>query len=163
MIPRNLRLFYLIKTRFSVNLNDDLFNRQRKFFMEGNTCDIRRRVDSLRSRGNELARFGKQMDEAVYMDLRKSAIEFFDTETSSVQHEIKCLSSKLASRTRPHFPRIMFWRMSLLPKNWSDNWPPGFYRCSVLILRDLDGSFLSICPVFNHQEKYTQKTTLTVS
>ncbi len=78
-----------------------LFDRQYNYFFNGNTRDIKGRIDAIRSIGNELNRFEKQINEAIFLDLRKSGFELFTTEIASVQHEIKWMSSQLRKWTRP--------------------------------------------------------------
>lgn len=84
-----------------MNINQNLFDRQREFFLAGNTRNIRLRIDSIRSIGHELKKQEKQLNEAVFLDLRKSALELFSTEIASILHEIKWVSSKLHTWTRP--------------------------------------------------------------
>ncbi len=78
-----------------------LFDRQYNYYFDGNTRDLKGRIDSIRSLGNELSRYEKQINEAIYLDLGKSKFELFTTEIASVQHEINWLSSRLRRWTRP--------------------------------------------------------------
>lgn len=84
-----------------MNINEELFERQRQHFLTGNTRDIKRRIDSVRSLGNELTKYQKQINEAVFLDLKKSGLELFSTEIAGLLHEIKWISAKLSKWTRP--------------------------------------------------------------
>ncbi len=84
-----------------MNIQQELFDRQRSFFLAGNTLNIRHRIDSLRSLGNELTRYEKQINEAVFLDLRKPGLEMYTTEISAILHEIKWISAMLRKWTRP--------------------------------------------------------------
>lgn len=81
--------------------HQELFERQKQYFLAGNTRDIKHRIDSIRSLGNELTRHEKQINEAVFLDLRKSSFELFSTEIAGILHEIKWISAKLRKWTRP--------------------------------------------------------------
>lgn len=84
-----------------MNKHQDLFDRQKQYFLAGKTRDINQRIDSIRSLGNALISNEKKISEAVFLDVRKSAFELFTTEISGILHEIKWLSSKLGKWTRP--------------------------------------------------------------
>ena len=48
-----------------------------------------------------MTRHEKQINEAVFLDLRKSSLELFSTEIAGILHEIKWISAKLRKWTRP--------------------------------------------------------------
>lgn len=84
-----------------MNNYENLFDQQRQNFLAGNTRDIKLRKDAVSALGSELNRSLKQINEAIFLDLKKSPLELYSTEIASVLHEIRWISQKLRRWTRP--------------------------------------------------------------
>ena len=82
---------------------EELVQRQRDFFRTGRTKDVAFRIAALQKLENSIVKYEKEINEALYADLHKSAFEGYMTEVGLSLSELRFLIKNTAvwSKTRP--------------------------------------------------------------
>lgn len=91
---------------------DNLVKKQREFFKTGATLPKEFREQQLNTLKKAVLAYDKKIEQALYQDLKKSAMESYTTEIAVVLEEISYLQKNLASLMKPkavdssvvHFP-----------------------------------------------------------
>lgn len=81
---------------------EELVQRQRDFFRTGRTKDVAFRIAALQKLENSIVKYEKEINEALYADLHKSAFEGYMTEVGLSLSELRFLIKNTAvwSKTR---------------------------------------------------------------
>lgn len=83
------------------NYNSLVFENQKKYFLSNKTKDANFRIAQLKKLMQVLKANENQLNEALYLDFRKSHFETYETELAIIYHEIKLAIRKLKSWTKP--------------------------------------------------------------
>lgn len=111
---------------------EDIYCRQKNFYLSNNTRDISYRILMLKKLKEEIIKSEKEIEEALYFDLHKSSVESYITEVGFVLSEINLCIKKLKKWSKPKrvsssiacFPskaRIISepYRLSLIISPWN--------------------------------------------
>ena len=75
---------------------EELVQRQRDFFRTGRTKDVAFRIAALQKLENSIVKYEKEINEALYADLHKSAFEGYMTEVGLSLSELRFLIKNLS-------------------------------------------------------------------
>lgn len=79
----------------------EIVSRQRKFYLSGKTLDVQFRIDALKKLQKAIKDNIKEIDDALYADLRKSGFETYMTETGMVLDELRFELAHVSRWARP--------------------------------------------------------------
>jgi aldehyde dehydrogenase (NAD+) len=80
---------------------EDIYCRQKNFYLSNNTRDISYRILMLKKLKEEIIKSEKEIEEALYFDLHKSSVESYITEVGFVLSEINLCIKKLKKWSKP--------------------------------------------------------------
>ncbi len=79
----------------------EIVSRQREFHLSGRTLDVQFRIDALKNLQKAIRENIKEIDDALYSDLRKSGFETYMTETGMVLDELRFELAHVRRWARP--------------------------------------------------------------
>ena len=79
----------------------EIVSRQREFYLSGKTLDVQFRIDALKKLQKAIKDNIKEIDDALYADLRKSGFETYMTETGMVLDELRFELAHVSRWARP--------------------------------------------------------------
>ena len=80
---------------------EDIYCRQKNFYLSNKTRDISYRILMLKKLKEEIIKSEKEIEEALYLDLHKSSVESYISEVGFDLSEINLCIKKLKSWAKP--------------------------------------------------------------